>query len=242
MEKANIGKKIGMTQIFDETGRVVPVTLIQAGPCTVVQKKTAEKDGYNAIQLGYETVPERKLTKPELGHQKKAGIEEFQKVLKEFPLEDCSKYEVGDKLNADVFAAGDFVDVTGISKGHGYQGVIKRHGASRLKETHGTGPVHRHAGSMGSGTDPARIFKGKIGAGQMGNEQVTVLNLDVVKVDTELGLIAVRGAIPGPKGGVVFVKDTVKHNAEKKGAAGISNNPQKASARVNPQKASARNK
>ena len=242
MQKAIIGKKIGMTQIFDETGRVVPVTLIQAGPCTVVQKKTAEKDGYDAIQLGYETVPERKLTKPELGHQKKAGIEEFQKVLKEFPLEDCSKYEVGDKLNADVFAAGDFVDVTGISKGHGYQGVIKRHGASRLKETHGTGPVHRHAGSMGSGTDPARIFKGKIGAGQMGNEQVTVLNLDVVKVDTELGLIAVRGAIPGPKGGVVFVKDTVKHNAEKKGAAGISNNPQKASARVNPQKASARNK
>ena len=242
MQKAIIGKKIGMTQIFDETGRVVPVTLIQAGPCTVVQKKTAEKDGYEAIQLGYETVPERKLTKPELGHQKKAGIEEFQKVLKEFPLEDCSKYEVGDKLNADVFAAGDFVDVTGISKGHGYQGVIKRHGASRLKETHGTGPVHRHAGSMGSGTDPARIFKGKIGAGQMGNEQVTVLNLDVVKVDTELGLIAVRGAIPGPKGGVVFVKNTVKHNAEKKGAAGISNNPQKASARVNPQKASARNK
>ena len=242
MQKAIIGKKIGMTQIFDETGRVVPVTLIQAGPCTVVQKKTAEKDGYNAIQLGYETVPERKLTKPELGHQKKAGIEEFQKVLKEFPLEDCSKYEVGDKLNADVFAAGDRVDITGISKGKGYQGVIKRHGASRLKETHGTGPVHRHAGSMGSGTDPARIFKGKIGAGQMGNEQVTVLNLDVVKVDTELGLIAVRGAIPGPKGGVVFVKNTVKHNAEKKGAAGISNNPQKASARVNPQKASARNK
>ena len=242
MQKAIIGKKIGMTQIFDETGRVVPVTLIQAGPCTVVQKKTAEKDGYNAIQLGYETVPERKLTKPELGHQKKAGIEEFQKVLKEFPLEDCSKYEVGDKLNADVFAAGDFVDVTGISKGHGYQGVIKRHGAHRLKETHGSGPVVRHAGSMGANSDPARIFKGKIGAGQMGNEQVTVLNLDVVKVDTELGLIAVRGAIPGPKGGVVFVKNTVKHNAEKKGAAGISNNPQKASARVNPQKASARNK
>ena len=234
MEKAIIGKKIGMTQIFDADGKVIPVTVIEAGPCTVVQKKTAEKDGYDAIQLGYETVPERKLTKPELGHQKKAGIEEFQKVLKEFPLEDCSKYEVGDKLNADVFAAGDFVDVTGISKGHGYQGVIKRHGASRLKET--------HAGSMGSGTDPARIFKGKIGAGQMGNEQVTVLNLDVVKVDTELGLIAVRGAIPGPKGGVVFVKNTVKHNAEKKGAAGISNNPQKASARVNPQKASARNK
>ena len=239
MQKAIIGKKIGMTQIFDETGRVVPVTLIQAGPCTVVQKKTAEKDGYNAIQLGYETVPERKLTKPELGHQKKAGIEEFQKVLKEFPLEDCSKYEVGDKLNADVFAAGDFVDVTGISKGHGYQGVIKRHGASRLKETHGTGPVHRHAGSMGSGTDPARIFKGKIGAGQMGNEQVTVLNLDVVKVDTELGLIAVRGAIPGPKGGLVYLRNTVKNIKVKNVETGISKNPQKASGR-NPQKASAR--
>ena len=242
MEKAIIGKKIGMTQIFDEAGHVVPVTLIEAGPCTVVQKKTAEKDGYNAIQLGFETVPERKLTKPEIGHQKKAGLEEFKKVLKEFPLKDCSKYEVGDELKADVFAEGDYVDVTGISKGHGYQGVVKRHGAARLKETHGTGPVHRHAGSMGSGTDPSRIFKGKIGAGQMGNEQVTVLNLDVVKVDAELGLIAVRGAIPGPKGGVVFVKNTVKHNVEKKGAAGISVNPQKASARVNPQKASARNK
>ena len=242
MQKAIIGKKIGMTQIFDEAGHVVPVTLIEAGPCTVVQKKTAEKDGYNAIQLGYETVPERKLTKPELGHQKKAGLEEFKKVLKEFTLEDCSKFEVGDQVKADLFAEGDFVDVTGISKGHGYQGVVKRHGAARLKETHGTGPVHRHAGSMGSGTDPSRIFKGKIGAGQMGNEQVTVLNLDVVKVDAELGLIAVRGAIPGPKGGIVFVKNTVKHNAEKKGAAGISLNPQKASARVNPQKASARNK
>lgn len=239
MQKAIIGKKIGMTQIFDETGRVVPVTLIQAGPCTVVQKKTAEKDGYNAIQLGYETVPERKLTKPELGHQKKAGIEEFQKVLKEFPLEDCSKYEVGDKLNADVFAAGDFVDVTGISKGHGYQGVIKRHGASRLKETHGTGPVHRHAGSMGSSTDPSRIFPGKKQAGHMGVDQVTVQNLDVVKVDPELNMIVVRGAIPGPKGGIVYIKSTVKKLVVKKGDAGVSTNPQKASGR-NPQKASAR--
>lgn len=241
MQKAIIGKKIGMTQIFDETGRVVPVTLIQAGPCTVVQKKTAEKDGYNAIQLGYETVPERKLTKPELGHQKKAGIEEFQKVLKEFPLEDCSKYEVGDKLNADVFAAGDFVDVTGISKGHGYQGVIKRHGASRLKETHGTGPVHRHAGSMGSGTDPARIFKGKIGAGHMGVDQVTVQNLSVVKVDPELNMLVVCGAVPGPKGGLVTIKSTVKVHKVKQAGADISKNPQKASGR-NPQKASARNK
>ena len=144
MEKAIIGKKIGMTQIFDEAGRVVPVTVIEAGPCTVVQKKTAEKDGYEAIQLGYETVPERKLTKPEVGHQKKAGLTEFKKVLKEFALEDCSKYEVGDELKADVFAAGDRVDVTGISKGHGFQGVVKRHGAAIKRMTHGGGPVHRH--------------------------------------------------------------------------------------------------
>ena len=241
MEKAIIGRKIGMSQIFDEAGKVIPVTVIEAGPCVVVQKKTEEKDGYNAVQLGFQDVAERKLSKPEQGHLKKAEVP-MKKVLKEFKLNKSAEMNVGDEVKVDVFAEGDRVDVTGISKGHGYQGVIKRHGASRLKETHGTGPVHRHAGSMGSGTDPARIFKGKIGAGQMGNEQVTVLNLDVVKVDTELGLIAVRGAIPGPKGGVVFVKDTVKHNAEKKGAAGISNNPQKASARVNPQKASARNK
>ena len=241
MEKAIIGKKIGMTQIFDETGCVVPVTLIQAGPCTVVQKKTAEKDGYNAIQLGFETAKEKHLTKPEIGHQKKAGMEELKKVLKEFALKDCSKYEVGDVLTANVFAAGEYVDVTGITKGHGYQGVVKRHGAGRTPMTHGGGPVHRHAGSMGV-IDPARIMKGKIGAGQMGNEQVTVQNLDIVKIDEELGLIAVRGAIPGPKGGVVFVKNTVKVHKVKQAGAGISNNPQKASARVNPQKASARNK
>ena len=149
---------------------------------------------------------------------------------------------MGDEVKADVFAEGDRVDVTGISKGHGYQGVIKRHGAHRLKESHGTGPVHRHAGSMGSSTDPSRIFKGKIGAGQMGNEQVTVLNLDVVKVDPELGLIAVRGAIPGPKGGIVYLRNSVINVKEKGAAAGIASNPQKASARVNPQKASARNK
>ena len=241
MEKAIISKKIGMTQIFDETGCVVPVTLIQAGPCTVVQKKTAEKDGYNAIQLGFETAKEKHLTKPEIGHQKKAGMEELKKVLKEFALKDCSKYEVGDVLTANVFAAGEYVDVTGITKGHGYQGVVKRHGAGRTPMTHGGGPVHRHAGSMGV-IDPARIMKGKIGAGQMGNDQVTVQNLDIVKIDEELGLIAVRGAIPGPKGGVVFVKNTVKVHKVKQASAGISNNPQKASARVNPQKASARNK
>ena len=241
MQKAIIGKKIGMTQIFDESGRVVPVTLIQAGPCTVVQKKTAEKDGYEAIQLGFENAKEKHMTKPEIGHQKKAGVEELKKVLKEFALKDCSQYNVGDVLTANVFAKGEFVDVTGISKGHGYQGVVKRHGAGRTPMTHGGGPVHRHAGSMGV-IDPARIMKGKIGAGQMGNEQVTVQNLDIVMIDEELGLIAVRGAIPGPKGGVVFVKNTVKVHKVKQAGAGISNNPQKASARVNPQKASARNK
>ena len=240
--KAIIGKKVGMSQIFDENGKVIPVTVIEAGPCTVVQKKTAEKEGYAAVQLGYEDIPERKLTKPEMGHLNKAGVAP-KKYLREFNLENAAELNVGDKVTADTFAAGDFVDVTGISKGHGYQGVIKRHGAHRLKETHGSGPVVRHAGSMGANSSPSKIFKGKIGAGQMGDEQVTVQNLDVVKVDPEYNLIAVRGAIPGPKGGIVFVKSTVKTHVEKKGpAAGISNNPQKASARVNPQKASARNK
>ena len=241
MEKAIIGKKVGMSQIFDEAGHVVPVTLIEAGPCTVVQKKTAEKDGYNAIQLGYENVPERKLTKPELGHLKKAG-DARKKTLKEFKLAKAAEMNVGDEVKVDVFAEGDRVDVTGISKGHGYQGVIKRYGAGRTPTSHGGGPVHRHAGSMGPATDPSRIFKGKIGAGQMGNEQVTVLNLDVVKVDAELGILAVRGAIPGPKGGIVYLRNSVINVKEKGAAAGISSNPQKASARVNPQKASARNK
>ena len=166
----------------------------------------------------------------------------MKKVLKEFKLNKAAEMNVGDEIKADTFAKGDHIDVTGISKGKGYQGVIKRWGAHRLKESHGTGPVHRHAGSMGSSTDPSRIFKGKIGAGQMGNEQVTVLNLDVVKVDPELGVIAVRGAIPGPKGGLVYLRNSVINVKEKGAAAAASVNPQKASARVNPQKASARNK
>ena len=238
--KAIIGKKVGMSQIFDADGKVVPVTVIEAGPCVVVQKKTVEKDGYEAVQLGFEDVPERKLTKPEKGHLDKAGVSP-KKHLREFDIE--GDLNVGDIVKADTFAEGDHVDVTGISKGHGFQGVVKRHGAHRLKETHGTGPVHRHAGSMGSGTDPSRIFKGKIGAGQMGVDQVTIMNLDVVKVDPELNMLVVRGAVPGPKGGLVTIRTTKKTIAEKKGeAAGISVNPQKASARVNPQKASARNK
>ena len=241
MEKAIIGKKVGMSQIFDEAGHTIPVTVIEAGPCTVVQKKTTEKDGYEAVQLGYEDVAEKKLTKPELGHLKKAG-EARKKVLKEFKLNGAADLNVGDEIKVDTFAEGDRVDVTGVSKGKGYAGVIKRWGAQRTPTSHGGGPVHRHAGSMGSSTDPSRIFKGKIGAGHMGDEQVTVLNLDVVKVDPELGIIAVRGAVPGPKGGVVYLRNSVINVKEKGAAAGISSNPQKASARVNPQKASARNK
>ena len=240
--KAIIGKKVGMSQIFDENGKVIPVTVIEAGPCVVVQKKTAEKEGYAAVQLGYEDIPERKLTKPEMGHLNKAGVAP-KKYLREFDLENAAELNVGDIIKADTFKEGDFVDVTGTSKGHGYQGVIKRWGAQRTPTSHGGGPVHRHAGSMGSGTDPSRIFKGKIGAGHMGVDQVTVENLDVVQVDPELNMLVIRGAIPGPKGGLVYVKSTAKISPVKKGeGAAISLNPQKASARVNPQKASARNK
>ena len=210
MVKAIIGKKVGMTQIFDEKGKVIPVTVIEAGPCVVVRKKTGESDGYEAVQLGFQDIKEKKLTKPELGHLKKADVSP-KKYLKEFRLEDVSAYKVGDELKADVFSEGDRVDVTGISRGKGYAGVIKRHNAGRTPTSHGGGPVHRHAGSMGSGTDPSRIFKGKIGAGHMGSVQVTVQNLDVVKVDPELNMIAVRGAVPGPNGGVVTLKNTVKN-------------------------------
>ena len=241
MKKAIIGKKVGMTQIFDETGKVIPVTVIEAGPCVVVQKMTNEKEGYEAVQFGYEDVAEKKLSKPEQGHLKKAGVG-MVKHLKEFRLEDSSNLEVGDLVKADIFAEGDKVDVTGISKGKGYAGVVKRYGQGRTPTTHGGGPVHRHAGSMGSSTDPSRIFPGKKQAGHMGVEQVTVQNLDVVKVDPELNMIVVRGAVPGPKGGIVYLKNTVKTIVEKQAGAGISVNPQKASARVNPQKASARTK
>ena len=239
--KAIIGKKVGMSQIFDENGRVIPVTVIEAGPCVVVQKKTSEKEGYEAIQLGYEDVAERKLSKPELGHLNKAGVAP-KKHLREFNLENAAELNVGDIIKADTFKEGDFVDVTGITKGHGYAGVVKRYNAHTQRHSHGGGPVHRHAGSMGSTTDPSRIFKGKIGAGHMGVDQVTIQNLDIVKVDADLNMIVVRGAIPGPKGGLVTIKSSVKVHKVKQAGAGISNNPQKASARVNPQKASARNK
>ncbi len=242
MQKAIIGKKVGMTQIFDETGHVIPVTVIEAGPCVVTQKKTTEKDGYAAVQLGFEDIKDKKLSKPEKGHLAKAGVA-FKKHLKEFKLEKANEMNVGDEIKADVFAKGDHIDVTGISKGHGYQGAIKRCGAQRTPTSHGGGPVHRHAGSMGSSTDPSRIFPGKKQAGHMGVDQVTVQNLDIVKVDPELNMIAIRGAVPGPKGSIVYIKNTVKTQPVKKGeGAAVSVNPQKASARVNPQKASARTK
>ena len=237
--KAIIGKKVGMSQIFDENGRVIPVTVIEAGPCTVVQKKTSEKEGYNAVQLGYEDVPERKLNKPEMGHLNKAGVSP-KKHLREFDLDNAAELNIGDIVKADTFKVGDFVDVTGTSKGHGYAGVVKRYGAGRTPTSHGGGPVHRHAGSMGV-IDPAHIFKGKIGAGHMGVDQVTVQNLTVVKVDPELNMLVVCGAIPGPKGGLVTIKSTVKVHKVKQAGADISKNPQKASGR-NPQKASARTK
>ena len=238
MQKAIIGKKVGMTQIFDESGKVIPVTVIEAGPCVVTQKKTMENDGYVSVQLGFQDVKESKLSKPEAGHLKKANVP-FKKHLKEFKLDNAGELNVGDEVKVDTFQPGDKVDVIGTSKGHGFQGVVKRWNAGRTPMTHGGGPVHRHAGSMGSSSDPSRIFKGKIGAGQMGVEQVTIQNLDVVKVDAELNMLVIRGAIPGPKGGLVYVKSTVKNNKVKRGEAGISKNPQKASGR-NPQKASAR--
>ena len=208
MKKGLIGKKIGMTQIFDEVGNVIPVTVIQAGPCVVAQKKTVETDGYNAVQLGFGAVKEKHMTKAEMGHFKKANVE-FKKHLKEFRLDDVSAVNVGDVITADTFAAGDKVDVTGITKGRGYTGCVKRWNHRILRMTHGTGPIHRQPGSMGV-IDPARIFKNKKMPGQYGNEQVTVLNLKVVKIDSEKNLIAVKGAIPGAKDGIVFIRDSVK--------------------------------
>ena len=209
MKKGLIGKKIGMTQLFDEKGKVIPVTVVEAGPCTVVQKKTVENDGYAAVQVGYGDVKITRVNKPEAGHFKKANVAP-KKVLREFRLEDTDALNVGDVLKADVFAAGDRVDVVGTSKGKGTAGAIKRWNFSRLKESHGTGPVARHAGSLGACSDPSRVYKGKKLAGHLGAERVTIQNLDVVKVDVENNLIAIKGAIPGPKGGIVILADTVK--------------------------------
>ena len=209
MQKGLIGKKIGMTQLFDESGKVIPVTVVEAGPCTVVQKKTVENDGYAAVQVGFGDVKVQRVNKPMAGHFKKADVAP-KKVLKEFRLEDTESVNVGDVLKADVFAAGDRVDVVGTSKGKGTAGAIKRWNFSRLKESHGTGPVARHAGSLGACSDPSRVYKGKKLAGHLGAERVTIQNLDVVKVDAENNLIAIKGAIPGPKKGIVMVVNSVK--------------------------------
>jgi large subunit ribosomal protein L3 len=209
MKKCIIGKKLGMTQIFGEKGNVIPVTLIEAGPCAVVQKKTVETDGYNAIQIAFEDAKEKHLTKAQLGHFKKAGVSP-KKHLKEFRLDDVNAIEVGSVVTVDTFANGDKVDITGITKGRGFTGCVKRWGHSILRMTHGTGPVHRQCGSMGPISDPSRVYKNKKMAGQYGNEQVTILNLVAVKIDAEKNLIAVKGAVPGSKGGIVFIRDSVK--------------------------------
>lgn len=209
MKKGIIGRKLGMTQIFDEKGNVIPVTVINAGPCVIAQKKTMEKDGYSAVQLGFSDIEDRKLSKPAKGHYLKAKVS-FKKYLKEFKLEDAASMNVGDIITADTFAAGEKVDVTGVTKGRGFSGVIKRWGQHRVRMTHGTGPIHRQVGSMGANSSPSRVFKNKKMAGQYGNEQVTMLNLEVVKIDADKNLIAVKGAVPGSRGGIVFVRNSVK--------------------------------
>ena len=209
MQKGIIGKKIGMTQIFDENGKVVPVTVVEAGPCTVVQKKTVESDGYVAVQLGFGDIAAKKVTKPAKGHFDKADVAP-KKTLREFRLADISGMNVGDIIKADAFAAGEHIDVVGTSKGKGYAGTIKRWNGHSLRATHGSGPVHRHAGSMGACSDPSRIMKGKKMPGHLGMERVTVQNLEVVKIDLDNNLIALKGAIPGPKGGIVYLSDSVK--------------------------------
>ena len=209
MQKAIIGKKVGMTQIFDEKGRVVPVTVVEAGPCVVSQKKTVENDGYAAVQIGFGDLKAHKVKKPMAGHFAKGGVAP-KKILREFRFDDIDAYNVGDIIKADVFANGDKVDVTGTSKGKGYAGVIKRWNHSRLKETHGSGPVARHGGSNGACSSPSRVWEGLKLAGHLGAERVTVQNLLVAKVDAENNLIAIKGAIPGPNGGTVVIRESVK--------------------------------
>ncbi len=209
MGKAIIGRKVGMTQLFAEDGKVIPVTVIEAGPCPVVQVKTPETDGYTALKLGFLPAKEKALNKPDLGQFKKAGVNPC-KVLREVRLDSVEGYKVGDEVKADVFAAGDHVDASGVTKGHGYTGVIKRWNQHRLKETHGVGPVHREPGSMGANSSPSRVFKQKNLAGQYGVENVTIQNLEVVRVDVARNAILVKGAIPGVKGSVVTLKTSVK--------------------------------
>ena len=209
MNKAIIGRKLGMTQIFSADGKVIPVTVVEAGPCPVVQIKTIERDGYSALKLGFLKVSENALNKPEIGQFKKAGVDP-QKYLKEFRVDNAGEYEVGNVVTVEKFAAGDKIDVVGMTKGHGFSGVIKRWNHHRLKETHGVGPVHREVGSMGANSSPSRVFKNKRMPGQYGNERVTIQNLEVVKVDASRNALLIKGAIPGPKGGVVCISDSVK--------------------------------
>ena len=209
MNKAIIGKKLGTTQIFSADGKVIPVTVVEAGPCPVVQIKTVEHDGYQAIKLGFDEVKEASLNKPEAGQFKKAGVA-CQRVLKEFRVCDISSYEVGKSITVDTFKDGDKVDVVGQTKGHGFSGVIKRWNQHRLKMTHGVGPVHREVGSMGANSSPSRVFKNKHMPGQYGNERVTIQNLEIVKVDTQRNALLIKGAIPGPTGGIVMISDSVK--------------------------------
>lgn len=209
MQKGLIGKKLGMTQLFDQNGNVVPVTVLEVGPCVVSQKKTVENDGYEAVQVGFGDWKASKVNKPMKGHFAKGDIAP-KKVLREFRLQDISELNVGDILKADLFAEGEHVDVVGTSKGKGYSGVIKRWNFSRLKMSHGTGPVARHGGSLGASSSPSRVMKGKKMAGHLGAERVTIQNLNIVKVDAENNIIAVKGAVPGPKGGIVVITDSVK--------------------------------
>lgn len=211
MKKAILGKKLGMTQIFDNNGLVVPVTVVEAGPCYVSQVKTIENDGYSAVQLAFGDVREALINKPMLGTLKKAEIS-AKKYLKEFKLDNASEYKLGDKIACDIFAEGDMVDVTGTSKGHGFSGTIAKWNFHRHRMTHGNGPVHRHVGSIGANTFPAKVFKGKKMAGRWGNEKVTVQNLKVVKVDADRNILLIKGAIPGAKGSLVSVKSAVKVN------------------------------
>lgn len=209
MDKAIVGRKLGMTQIFDETGLMVPVTVVEAGPNTVIRKKTNERDGYAAVCVAFDDIKESRTSKPRMGEFKKAGVAP-KRVVREFKFSDCDKYEVGKDITCDIFSDGDMVDVSGVTRGRGFTGVIKRWNQRRLKMTHGTGPVHRSLGSTGANSTPSKVIKGLHMAGQYGHENVTIQNLKVVKVDKERGVLLIRGAVPGPKGGLVTVKETVK--------------------------------
>ena len=209
MQKCIVGKKVGMTQIFDENGKMIPVTVVEAGPCVVVQKKTTENDGYEAVQLGFGDVSAKNVNKPRKGHFAK-GDTAVKRHLREFRLDDCSTLNVGDIIKPDTFEPGDVVDVCGTSKGKGYAGTVKRYGYAKQRTSHGGGPIHRHVGSMGACSTPSRVMKGKKLPGHMGVDRVTIQNLNIVKIDVENNLIALKGAIPGPKGGIVYITDSVK--------------------------------